>query len=146
MKMSLMSLIALGLVTLVGCGSGKPSGPGAVPDNSNRVVGPTENTFTLETPTLSTKVQQGETKEATISVSRGKNFDQDVTLKFENVPAGVTITSANLMLNKGDKETKLVIAAADDAMPGDYTVKVVGHPATGADATNELKLTITKKS
>jgi len=149
MKMSFVSLVALGLIALVGCSKGQPGGPGAVTDNSsnnNRNVASSDATFTISTPTLSTKVQQGETKEATVSISRGKNFDQDVGLKFEGVPQGVTITPASPMVGRGDKETKVSIMAADDATPGDYTIKVVGHPATGVDATNEMKITVSKKS
>jgi hypothetical protein len=36
-------------------------------------------------------------------------------------------------------------AAADDASLGDFAVKVTGHPTHGADASNELKITVAKK-
>jgi len=109
------------------------------------LVGQAEQTFTLDVPNLSTTVKQGETKTIDIGVKRGKNFDQDVTLKFMDVPRGVTIEPASPVIKHGDKEAKVTVHAADDAAIGDFTVKVVGHPATGPDATNELKLKIAKK-
>jgi len=147
MKRLTVSLVVLSLAAFAGCGNkGQPGGPGAVTDNSNRAVGTADNAFALETPLMSTKIHQGETKEVTISMSRGKNFAQDVVIRFANVPQGITITPASPTLLNGDKETKVNISAADDAAVDDVKVEVVGHPATGPDAKSELKLTIAKKS
>lgn len=146
MKMSILCVTAFGLLAFAGCGSGKPGGPGAGTDNSKPVVGTADNAFTLGMPLLSTKIRQGETKDVTISISRGKNFDQDVAIQFANVPQGVTIAPMSPMLLKSDKEVHVTITAADDAAVNDFTVGVTGHPATGPDAKNELKLTVAKKS
>jgi hypothetical protein len=40
-----------------------------------------------------------------------------------------------------DMEAKINLKVADDAALGDFTVKVTGHPTSGADATNEFKMT-----
>jgi len=38
-----------------------------------------------------------------------------------------------------DTEVTFTLRAADDASLGDFTVKVMGHPTTGGDASNDLK-------
>ena len=38
-----------------------------------------------------------------------------------------------------DTEATFTLRAADDASLGDFTVKVMGHPTTGGDASNDLK-------
>jgi uncharacterized membrane protein len=132
---------------LIGCGdSGKPGGPGVKPgkDKSN-VLGPSEETFTLDVPNLSTTLKQGESKNVSISLNRGKDFDEDVTLSFENLPKGVTIDPSKPKIGAGDKEAKLTLKAADDAALGDFAVKVTGHPTKGEDATNDLKIKVEQK-
>jgi hypothetical protein len=112
--------------------------------DANPIAGDPENSFRLDAPNLATTIKQGETKVVTIGISRAKNFDQDVALKLEGVPKGVTIDPAEPMIKHGEKEVKLNVTAAEDAALNDFTVKVVGHPDTGADATNEFKISITK--
>ena len=80
-----------------------------------------------------------------IGIERGKNFQEDVTLKFADGPKGVTLASANPVIMHGDTEAKVTLKATDDAALGDFTVKVTGHPTKGGDATNELKITVAKK-
>jgi len=109
------------------------------------LVGQADETFTLSVPTFSQKIKQGETKTISISEKRGKNFAEDVTLKFEDLPKGVTIEPAAPMIKHGDTDAQLKIHASDDAAVGDFTVRVVGHPTKGANATTDLKITVTKK-
>jgi hypothetical protein len=90
-------------------------------------------------------VKQGETKDVTIGIKRGKNFDQDVTLKFSGLPQGVMIEPATAMVKHGDNDAKLKIHASDTAAVGDFTIAVIGQPATGANATNDFKVTVSKK-
>jgi len=136
------------MVALVGCeNNSTPGGPGATnntPQNQP-VIGQGEETFSLDVPTLKTTIEQGESKSVSISLKRGKNFDQDVTLKFENVPQGVTIAPALDVIKHSEKEAKLTVTAAPDAALGDFTIKVTGHPAVGADATSELKIKVEQK-
>jgi hypothetical protein len=137
-------LVGAALLAAAGCHPGTTGGQG-VPGGRSSVLGPQENAFRLDTPTLSTKVKQGEAKEVTISIERGKNFDQDVTLKFEDLPMGVKIEPASAMIKHGDKEAKFTVNTADDAAVGSFTLKVVGHPAKGENASSELKITVDKK-
>jgi hypothetical protein len=104
-----------------------------------------DETFTLGLPMLSTHVMQGESKEATISIKRGRNFTEDVTLKFDNVPPGVTIEMTSPSVGHADKELKINIKANETATPGDYTIRVTGQPQRGAEATGELKINVVRK-
>ncbi|HSQ56776.1 MAG TPA: hypothetical protein VLM40_13630 [Gemmata sp.] len=134
---------AVGSSALVGCSSGSQGGPGA--SNKGGVVSPSDDAFTLSVPTLSTKIKQGEAKVVEIGIKRGKNFGQDVSLKLDGLPMGVTADPSTPDIKAGQEEAKVTLKAADTAALGDFTVKVTGHPKTGADATNEFKLTIDKK-
>jgi hypothetical protein len=145
MRSVFATAVVFGLVAFTGCDRGTSGGPGATNTGGRVHVGQTENTFSLSVPTLATKLKQGESKIVTIGIKRGKNFDEDVALKCENLPQGVTIEPATTEIKHGDSETKVTVKAAPDAAVGTFTVKVTGHPAKGPDATNELKLTIEKK-
>jgi hypothetical protein len=137
-------LLGATLLVGVGCHPGTTGGPG-VPGGRGTLTHPAENTFSLDVPNLATKVKQGEAKEVTIGLDRGKNFDQDVNLKFEDLPTGVTIEPASPTIKHGEKDAKVTVHAADDAAIGDFTVKVVGHPNKGENAANTFKLTVEKK-
>jgi uncharacterized membrane protein len=134
------------LAVSTGCNQGTPGGPGATERTANKpIVERADDTFILNVPMTSTKLKQGETKELAISVARGGNFDEDVTLKFAGLPKGVTFDPTSPVIKQGGKETKLTLKVADDASPGDFMVKVTGHPTRGADATNEFKIAVAKK-
>jgi hypothetical protein len=146
MKRSLAGSLALALVTLTGCNQGTPGGSGITnPPQKQPAYGEAENTFKLSVPRMSTTLHQGETKEVTIGIDRGKNFEGDVTLKFADGPEGVTIESASPIIKHGDTEAKVTLKATSDASLGDFTVKVTGHPTMGPDATSEYKINVAKK-
>jgi len=128
---------------LTGCTQGTPGGPGTTDANAKKsILGQVEDTFTLTVPVLSSSIQQGATTDATIGIKRAKNFDEDVTLKFDNVPEGVTLDPTSAVIKHGDEEAKITITATDDAAVGDYKINVVGHPTKGGDAKVEFKLTV----
>jgi|ERR1051325_10553778 hypothetical protein len=148
MKKSFVCLLIAASAGLAGCNnSNTPGGPAATNNKGDNrpVVGRAEDTFTLDPPNLATKVKQGESKAMSIGIKRGKNFDQDVTLKFSDLPTGVTLNPANPVISHGDTEAKCMLKAADDAALGDFTVKVTGHPAKGGDASNDFRINVAKK-
>lgn len=126
-----------------------PGGPGATNTTKNSKLpqmGQKEGEFTLKPPSLSTSIKQGESKVIDITIARGKNFDQDVALKFEGVPEGVSIDPATPTLKHGDDKATITVKATDKAAVGDFSVKAIGHPQKGGgDASSEFKLKVSKK-
>jgi len=136
--------LALAAVGLAGCGKdGSAGGPGATAGAKPPLYGQADDTFNLTASSVTLK--QGDAMPGTIGIKRGTNFDQDVTLAFADVPKGVTFDPVGPVLKSAETEAKFTLTAGDDAAPGDYTVKVTGHPAKGGDATNQFKLTVAKK-
>jgi uncharacterized membrane protein len=139
-------LAAIGSIGPIGCGSGSPGGPGVSnKEKSNTHISTEDQTFTLSVPSIQNRIKQGETNQYTIGISRGKNFDQDVKLKLDGLPKGVTADPSEPMIKHSDKEVKIALKAANDAAIGEFTIKVTGHPSTGADATNQFTLHVDKK-
>lgn len=167
--------LVLGLgIAVTGCRENVPGGPGATPSTTpttpttpsttpnsttpgTTTPGTTPNTtttntttdstqtFTLSAPALATHVKQGESAEFSVSINRGSRFDQQVTLEFPDVPAGVTIEPAAPKIPAGTDEVTVRVLATETAAAGNYNVVIVGHPATGADARSEVKITVDSK-
>src|SRR4051794_16840640 len=92
-------VMGVALVAFTGCDRGTSGGPGATDsDTKQPVIGQVDNTFYLSVPSSlpfkSTTVRQGEATQVVVAIKRGKNFDQDVTLKFAKLPDGVTLDPA----------------------------------------------------
>jgi len=117
----------------------KPAAPGT---DANPIAVDPENTFRLDAPNLGTTIKQGETKVVTIGISRSKNFDQDVTLMFQDLPKGISIEPAEPMIKHDEKEVKFNVTAAADAAVNDFSIKMIGHPASGKDATDTFMLKV----
>ncbi|HLW65579.1 MAG TPA: hypothetical protein VKS79_09695 [Gemmataceae bacterium] len=145
MKITFASLLVLGLVAFTGCDKGTQGGPGATNPSNRNTISQDDDTFKLSVPTFSTSIKQGESKVVDIGIKRGKNFDEDVSLKFDNLPKGVSLDPAAPAIKHGDKDTKVTLKAANDAAVGDFTVRVIGHPTKGPDASNDMKLSVEKK-
>ena len=143
MKAIFAGLMLMTLAAMAGCNQGTPGGPGTT--GKSPTFGQADDTFNLTVPTLSSSLQQGESIESTIGINRAKNFDEDVALKFADVPAGVTIDPANPVIKHGDTDAKITLKASEESPVGAYKVKITGHPAKGGDAQNEFKLTIAPK-
>lgn len=146
MQLSYTQFAVAVILAVAGCAQGTPGGPGTTGTaGESPVYGQADNTFNLSVPIMSSSLQQGEKEEATIGIKRGKNFDEDVALKFENVPKGITIAPANSMIKHGDSEARITFQAQDGAPLGDYKIKVIGHPTKGSDGHVEFKLSIAAK-
>jgi hypothetical protein len=148
MKNLLAASALLALVAVVGCdkGGSTPGGPGVTRSDSGRnMMSEADGTFSMSMSSSSMTIKQGETKSVTITLKRGKNFGEDVQLKFEGGPKGVTFEPASPTIMSSDKEVQVKVAAADDAALGEFTVKVSGQPAKGPAATHDFKITVEKK-
>lgn len=135
--------MAMGLAGMIGCEQGTPGGVGTTGDQPT--YGQAENTFNLSVPRMSSSVKQGEVMETQIGINRAKNFDQDVTLEFTDLPEGVTIEPTNSKIKSNENEAKITFKVGDQAPLGDYKIKVAGHPTEGADAQVDFQLTIAAK-
>jgi uncharacterized membrane protein len=133
-------------LSLSACNPGNPGGPGAGnPAAKQPSIGQAAETFSLSVPILGTSIKQGETKGASIGISRGKNFEENVSITFSELPKGLEIEPSSPTIKSGDAEAKLTLKASESASLGTFTIKVTGHPTKGADATTELKVTVDKK-
>ncbi len=139
-------LLAMALPAFTGCNQGTPGGPGAAAPSEKRAsYGQANDTFNLNAPLLATSLTQGETKAVSIRILRGKNFDEEVTLKFEGLPKGVSFDPSRPTIKHGDEETKFTVHATNDAALGNFAIKVTGHPSKGGDALIEFKIAVNKK-
>src|SRR5688500_9254481 len=101
MKSTLVAVAVAALIASVGCNgtTGCPrverememkSRPARAGHSSRQA----EDTFSMRVPTFSTQIKQAESKAVTVGSSRGKNFDEDVALKLDGLPKGVTVEPA----------------------------------------------------
>lgn len=137
--------IALASILLAGCDrAGTAGGPGATDKGAKApMYGEADNTFNLTTSSIS--IKQGDTEKGMIGIKRGTNFDQDVGIMIDDLPKGVTLESSKLVIKSGATDVNFTLTASNDSTPGDFNVKVTGHPAKGGDAVNNFKLTVAKK-
>ena len=146
MKRLFAGFAMLTMAALTGCSQGTPGGPGTTDATAKRpTYGQADDTFNLSVPVMSSALQQGEKSEVSVGIKRAKNFDEDVTLTFAEIPKGVTIEPASPVIKHGDTDVKLTFQAADESALGEFKVKVTGHPAKGGDAKVDFKLTISPK-
>jgi hypothetical protein len=152
MRSTLAAVAAAALIASAGCDRGAPVGPAAGkgegqeskagrPDKATRPG----DTFSLSVPALPTRLRRGGSKGVTVGISRGRRFDHDVGLTFDDLPRGVTVEPAQPIIKHGDEGARLTFKAAAGAAAGDFAVKVTGHPQMGEDATAELKLSVENK-
>ena len=133
MRLFSAGLMTLGLAALVGCNTSPPGGSGSGIAK--------KSTFKLEAPETHTTLKQGDTKEVKLTLDRGKDFHEDVVLKFD-APSGITVDPATHTVKSGDdKNVTVKVTAAKDAPVGDHDVKVTGTPTTG----NATTVTFTVK-
>lgn len=143
MKVFISSLTLVMCVALFGCTQGKPGGPGTTADKPT--IGQADDTFNLSVPIFASSLKQGEELKTVIGIERAKNFDQDVAIKFTNLPKGVTIDPAEPTLKSSDTDVKITFKAENDSPLGDYKLKVTGHPTSGSDAEVEFMLSVAAK-
>lgn len=146
MKQLFNRIAAMTMIGLAGCGQGTPGGPGTTDVSAKKpVFGQTEDTFNLSVPVMSTTLQQGNTIDAEVGIERAKNFGEDVELVILDLPEGVSVSPSNPTIKHGDTKASIKFTATDDAVTGDYKIKVKGHPAKGSDAQVEFKISVMAK-
>jgi hypothetical protein len=151
MKRLWASILLIPFITFLGCeNKSPPGGPGAHKgsDTGPRTsahagsseVAKTDGTFSIKGPAISMAVKQGEKKEVDLTISRDKNFKQDVKLKYE-APKGLKIEGP-ADIKPSQDGAKLMVEATKDAALGDNTVEVIATPETGKQTTMSFKITV----
>src|SRR5688572_19939015 len=117
------SLVALGLAALVGCNTSPPGGSGGSRGTAGTAGSTSRSaTFNVSAPVTATNIKQGESQEVKLSLNRGRDFKDDVTVTFD-APAGLKIEPASVKVASSDKEEFAVRVSADKgATVGDHTV------------------------
>src|SRR5437868_9581142 len=105
-------LVTLGLIALVGCNTSPPGGSGGSRGTGSGGATSRAATFNIHAPATTTTLKQGETKEVKLTVDRGKEYKDDVTLKFE-APKGLKVDPAEHMVKASDPEEVAVKVTAD---------------------------------
>jgi len=125
MKQVLAGLLIVGLVAFVGCN--KATGP----TNKGSNAAESEK-FSVKAPTTATTIKQGESKEVKVTVSKGKDFKEDITLMFET-DKGLSVDPKEAVYKASDTSgTMIVKVTADkDAPIGNAHIKVKSKPAGG---------------
>jgi len=126
-------LVTLGLVALVGCNTSPPGGSGGNKGTGTGNTTPRSATFKIDAPATSTTIKQGETKEVKLKVDRGKDYKDDVTLKFDVPPgSGLKVEHAEHTVKASDPAEVAVMVTADKtAQIGEHTINVTGVPQGG---------------
>ena len=145
MKNCLTLSVFAAILFMTGCSDTPPGGPGAADNNNaNSKVATPEQTFRLDLPTTEQSIKQGEKKEFTLGIKRGKNFDQDVRIEFRELPAGLKATPSAGIFGKGQDKVNASMEAAADAALGHHTFNVVAIPQSGEQTIGVMKVEIKK--
>ena len=125
--------LALVICTSLGCSSTSTTGGDAA-----------GKSFKLNGPATATTIKQGTTQTIELSLSRDKEFKEDVTLKAE-APKGLTATvKQGTVKASEDIKPQIEVKADKDAAIGEHTIKITGTPAKGSNATTEFKVKVEK--
>lgn len=125
---------ALALTVLVGCNTSERGGK-----TSEQTPG--KETFTVKAPAMSTTIKQGDQRTVDLTLHRGRDFHQDVTLKAD-ADKGISVDLNPKTVKASDKETvTATVKAANDAPVGEHKVHVTATPEKG----NETGVTFTVK-
>ncbi|AGA27180.1 hypothetical protein [Singulisphaera acidiphila] len=147
MKHAWIAVLVPALVALAGCNQDIPQGQGVITTLPRKPLayGEADITFNRSVPRMSTPLHQGEAKDVSTAIERGRSFEGDVTFQFTDNPPGVTLDSVLPVIKNGDTLAKFTLEPQSDASPGDFTIKVTGHGSKGADAAVPLKASVPKK-
>ena len=159
MKTFSAALLVLTLLGAVGCTRYASEGPEATTPVTREqsakpvetvakkpIAGEADSPFSLTVPFEAVALAQGEEQPVLIGINRGESFAEQVAIEVSDLPAGVTLETADPAIKPGSTDVTLMLKAAGDAALGDFTAKVTGHTASsGADFSKEFKITVTQK-
>jgi hypothetical protein len=142
MKKLWTSLVVAGLLVFTGCNTSPTGGGNPNKNTSNNTKGETghDATFKIKGPENLTAhtVKHGATEKYKVTVSKGKDFKEDLafTAKVKPADKGVTATVEPKSLKASDPaEVEVKVTATDKAAAGSYTIEVAATPANASDHT-----------
>ena len=139
MKRILMSAVVLAAAGLLGCNQSERGGK--ISDKT-----PGKQTFTISAPNTSTTIKQGEKHAVKLTLDRGKEFKETVTLNADP-STGLSVDLDPKKVKPGDPEAvTAMVSVGKDAKEGDHMVKVTAKPETGNAVDVEFKVTVAKKT
>ena len=104
----------------------------------------TEQTFSLTTSAVPTRLKQGEEKTVIVTVRRDDKFTEPVAIKVDSQTKDVKAETTKSTAENADKEITIKVRAEKDAAFGDHIVKVIGTPKSGKDSTLQITVTVDK--
>lgn len=150
-----LALVASLMLVMACKKESEPGGPGAAPAAQGPVETAPETpaheatavrsdeTFTLEVPRAASNVPQGGNKSIELSIDRGSNFHQTVTLSFE-APPGLSVSPERPTIAADIKSADITVAADASAALGRHQIKVTAKPETGRPVDMMLEVDVTK--
>src|SRR3954454_14915356 len=84
---------------------------------------PTKSSELAVTMPPSLNLKPGEAAQVTVQIDR-KGVDENVDVKFNDLPRGVKIDKPEQVVRRGEKGADFVLIAMDNAEPGDHPVKI----------------------
>jgi len=128
LKKLAMSIVILGLAA-----------PGC---EKTTVKGPEGKKLTLVKP-MDTTIERGETRKVSISIAR-ENYSGPVTVKFEGLPAGVTVADGGRQI-EGNERTFALVASNNADLVSNHAAEVTISGPDGISATEVFHVTVREK-
>jgi hypothetical protein len=90
------------------------------------------------------RVQLKQGAEATVSVEiqRQPKSNSDVTIKFSELPSGVTMEPSTAVIKAADAATRFQLKASTDAALGRFNINVTGSSQDGIAVEDVLELEV----
>jgi hypothetical protein len=131
-RLALLTVTAAAFLVVVGC-------------EKTTVKGSEGKALTLTAPSNQT-IRQTEDNSVKVGITRTK-FSDPVTIKFENLPKGVTCTDKDPRIASDSTYANFTLHAAADAPPvDDHAVTVIAEGPEGMRARENFKVTVKSKS
>jgi hypothetical protein len=104
---------------------------------------PAGASFDINAPNFTLK--QGESKDYTVGIKRAAGSTEAVTVSFDKLPTGVTVTPTKKTAEASDANVTFKMSAAANTSTGTAKCEVVGSPATGSAVKQSFDFTVKKK-
>jgi len=114
--------------------------------NKQTTEAPGGEKLTLYAPSNQTLTAGGDPNPIDVSIKREK-FNEPVTVKFDDLPKGVTVQETDMTIAKDKEKTTFNLKAAADAPEvTDHPVKVTVTGPKSLTAEQKFKVTVKKKT